>query len=105
MCNRNVSLNFFIYFGSSILFGGGLKNVEQQKNNMAKLCFGFEVGSVTNTGNSKLGCDFFGEKVKLLSLPFRFRGWQCCRLLQLLHEICQTRVSKVNTIHKDYHLQ
>jgi len=43
MCNGKVSLHFFIYFGSSILFGGGFKNVEQWKNNMAKLCFRFEV--------------------------------------------------------------
>jgi len=43
VCNGKVSLHFFIYFGTSILYGGGLKNVEQWKNNMAKLCFRFEV--------------------------------------------------------------
>jgi len=43
MCNGKVSLHFFIYFISRVLFGGGLKNVEQRQNNMAKLCFRFEV--------------------------------------------------------------
>jgi hypothetical protein len=71
-CKGNVSLNFFIYFSSSILFGGGLKNVEKRKNNMAKLCFRLEVCSVTNTGNRELECDFFRQRVRLLSLPCRY---------------------------------
>jgi len=46
----------------------------------------------------------FEAESEITALPFRFGCRQCCRLFHLLHEIRQTRVSKVNIIHKDYHL-
>jgi hypothetical protein len=88
MCNGKVSLNFFICFSSSILFSGGLKNVEKRKNSMAKLCFRLEVWSITNAGNI-WGVTFFRQSAITV-------------VAMQVHEICQSRVSKVNIMHKDY---
>jgi hypothetical protein len=39
MCNGNVSLDFFIYFSSSILFGMGLKECWTTEEQYGKIMF------------------------------------------------------------------
>jgi len=100
---ENFRYIFFIYFSSRILFGGGLKNVEQRKKQYDKIMF--QIWSVKHNKyrQQKAWVWLFRAENEITALPFRFRCWQCCRL-HLLHEIRQTRVSTGNIIHKGYHL-